>query len=106
VNTWQDRDESTNFFQKYDGELVKDALRPVVFEEVRLDVDEEMRVLLENLKVRLARSLFGHRYPYRYRFTGTLTVPSRCDESNSSIISRNFNRVFTTSNVEEGLIRY
>ncbi|KAK3245248.1 hypothetical protein CYMTET_45172 [Cymbomonas tetramitiformis] len=50
VNVWQDRDESTNFFQKYDAELVKDSLRGVVFEEVRVDVDEEMRVLLQNLK--------------------------------------------------------
>jgi hypothetical protein len=47
---WQDIDESTNFFQKYDPELVKKALKPVVFEEIRVEVDEEMRVLLENLK--------------------------------------------------------
>ena len=47
---WQDIDESTNFFQKYDPELVKKALKPVVFEEIRIEVDEEMRVLLENLK--------------------------------------------------------
>jgi hypothetical protein len=47
---WQDIDESTNFFQKYDPELVRKALKPVVFEEIRVEVDEEMRVLLENLK--------------------------------------------------------
>lgn len=40
--------------QKYDPELVKDALRPVVFEEVRVDVDDEMRVLLTNLKEMVA----------------------------------------------------
>jgi len=50
TETWHDKEESGNFFQKYDPELVKDALRPVVFEEVRRDVDEEMRTLLENLK--------------------------------------------------------
>lgn len=49
VVKWQDRDESTNFFQKYDSELVKDELRPIVFEEIRLQVDEEMRILLQNL---------------------------------------------------------
>jgi hypothetical protein len=32
----QDRDERGNFHQKYDGELVKDELRPIVFEEIRL----------------------------------------------------------------------
>ena len=53
VAKWQDRDESMNFSQKYDPDLVKDELRPVVFEEIRLQVDEEMRVLLENLKVLL-----------------------------------------------------
>jgi len=50
VAKWQDRDESANFFQKYDAELVKDELRPIVFEEIRTQVDEEMRVLLQNLK--------------------------------------------------------
>jgi hypothetical protein len=34
VAKWQDRDETDNFFQKYDQELVKDELRPIVFEEV------------------------------------------------------------------------
>lgn len=53
VAKWQDRDESMNFAQRYDPDLVKDELRPLVFEETRLQVDEEMRVLLENLKVRL-----------------------------------------------------
>lgn len=50
VRTWQDRDEAGNFHQRYDAELVKDELRPLVFEEVRGEVDREMRVLLENLK--------------------------------------------------------
>lgn len=50
VAKWQDRDESDNFNQKYDPELVKDELRPIVFEEIRQQVDEEMRVLLQNLK--------------------------------------------------------
>ena len=35
VARWQDRDESDNFRQQYDAELVKDELRPIVFEEVR-----------------------------------------------------------------------
>lgn len=34
VAKWQDRDETDNFLQKYDQELVKDELRPIVFEEV------------------------------------------------------------------------
>lgn len=51
VAKWQDRDESMNFAQRYDPDLVKDELRPLVFEEIRLQVDEEMRILLENLKV-------------------------------------------------------
>ena len=38
VAKWQDRDETGNFFQKYDGELVKDELRPIVFEEIRTAV--------------------------------------------------------------------
>lgn len=38
VAKWQDRDESANFFQAYDAELVKDELRPIVFEEIRVQV--------------------------------------------------------------------
>ena len=50
VAKWQDRDEKDNFFQKFDADLVKDELRPIVFEEVRVQVDDEMKVLLQNLK--------------------------------------------------------
>lgn len=50
VATWQDKDESDNFWQKHDAELAMEGLRPVVFEKVRLEVDDEMRVLIENLK--------------------------------------------------------
>jgi len=50
VAKWQDRDETNNFFQKYDADLVKEELRPIVFEEIRQQVDEEMAVLLSNLK--------------------------------------------------------
>jgi hypothetical protein len=54
VAKWQDRDESLNFAQRYDPDLVRDELRPLVFEQVRKQVDDEMRVLLENLKVSTA----------------------------------------------------
>ncbi|GBG87220.1 hypothetical protein CBR_g45279 [Chara braunii] len=47
---WQDKDETSNFHQKHDVELVKDAIRPSIFEELRKEVDIEMRTLLENLK--------------------------------------------------------
>ncbi|XRB06577.1 dynein regulatory complex subunit 11 [Pycnococcus provasolii] len=50
VAVWQDKDESSNFFQKFDVELVKESVRPLVFERMRLEVDSEMRVLLDNLK--------------------------------------------------------
>lgn len=51
VVKWQDRDERDNFFQKHDADLVKDELRPIVFEEIRQQVDEEVQVMLQNLKV-------------------------------------------------------
>ena len=37
--------------QQDEAALGRQELRPLVFEEVRLQVDEEMRVLLQNLKV-------------------------------------------------------
>ena len=35
VTKWQDRSEAGNFSQKHDPELIKDELRPIVFEEIR-----------------------------------------------------------------------
>ena len=43
-------DDETNFDQKFEQSLVLARLKPVVFEEIRAEVDEEMRALLENLK--------------------------------------------------------
>ena len=55
VEKWQDHPEGANALaQKYQPDLVKQELRPLVFEQVRLQVDEEMRVLLQNLKVRMS----------------------------------------------------
>ncbi|GBF95030.1 hypothetical protein Rsub_07531 [Raphidocelis subcapitata] len=50
VAKWQDRDESSNAEQRFDPELAKEELRPLVFDEVREQVDAEMRALLSNLK--------------------------------------------------------
>ena len=52
VEKWQDHPEGANALaQKHEAELVRQELRPLVFEEVRLQVDQEMRILLQNLKV-------------------------------------------------------
>jgi len=52
VEKWQDHPEGANALaQKHEAELVRQELQPLVFEEVRLQVDEEMHVLLQNLKV-------------------------------------------------------
>ena len=52
VEKWQDHPEGPNALaQKHEPDLVFHQLRPLVFEQVRLQVDEEMRVLLQNLKV-------------------------------------------------------
>ena len=39
-----------NFEQRFISSVVEEELKPVVFEEVRREVDEEMRLLLENLR--------------------------------------------------------
>lgn len=51
VDKWQDRDETANLAQRHDVELLKDELRPLVFEGVRQQVDDDMRIVLQNLKV-------------------------------------------------------
>ena len=54
VDKWQDRDEGANLAQRHDVELLKDELRPLVFEGVRCQVDDDMRIILQNLKVLLS----------------------------------------------------
>ena len=53
VDKWQERDEGGNLAQRHDVELLKDELRPLVFEGVRQQVDDDMRIVLQNLKVSL-----------------------------------------------------
>lgn len=48
---WQPRDESENFSQKHDVELIKEEKRLEVEAEIRLNVDELMRQELKNLKM-------------------------------------------------------
>jgi hypothetical protein len=51
VDMWQERDERTNFAQRAEMELVRSKVRPLVFDEVRVAVDAEMRAILGNIKV-------------------------------------------------------
>eukprot|EP00743_Colponemidia_sp_Colp-15_P001010 GILK01001116.1.p1 GENE.GILK01001116.1~~GILK01001116.1.p1 ORF type:complete len:850 (-),score=212.62 GILK01001116.1:85-2634(-) len=47
---WENRDEADNFLQKHDVELAKDVVRPSVDDEIRVTVDEMLKVELENIK--------------------------------------------------------
>ncbi|PRP84445.1 hypothetical protein PROFUN_08030 [Planoprotostelium fungivorum] len=47
---WLNRDESGNFTQKYDPDLMKEGLRPEVEKEIRASVDVLLRQELENLR--------------------------------------------------------
>jgi hypothetical protein len=48
---WQPRDESDNFEQKHDSELIKEEKRVEVETDIRVQVDELMRAELKNLKL-------------------------------------------------------
>ncbi|KAL2087464.1 hypothetical protein ACEWY4_016292 [Coilia grayii] len=48
---WQDRDERQNFPQRFDAQLVREEKRLEVEEEIRVQVDELMRQELKNLKL-------------------------------------------------------
>ncbi|XP_039272100.1 dynein regulatory complex protein 11-like isoform X2 [Styela clava] len=54
-DVWMTRDESGNFQQKHDNELIKEKKRLEVEDEVRKQVDELMREELNNLKMALDR---------------------------------------------------
>ena len=48
---WVPRDESENFSQKHDVELIKEEKRIEVENDIRIQVDELMRQELRNLKL-------------------------------------------------------
>ncbi|XP_029004658.1 dynein regulatory complex protein 11 isoform X2 [Betta splendens] len=50
VDFWQTRNESTNFSQKHEVELIKEEKRKVIEAEIRLQVDEQMRQELAEWK--------------------------------------------------------
>ncbi|XP_043923534.1 IQ and AAA domain-containing protein 1-like [Protopterus annectens] len=52
---WKKRDESKNFRQAYDAELIKEDKRKEVEREIRVQVDELMREELRNLKLAVDR---------------------------------------------------
>lgn len=58
-DVWQFRDETGNFEQKHDAELIKEAKRIEVEEEIRKQVDELMRQELKNLKMAVDREKGG-----------------------------------------------
>uniref|UniRef100_A0A3Q2DG02 ATPase AAA-type core domain-containing protein n=1 Tax=Cyprinodon variegatus TaxID=28743 RepID=A0A3Q2DG02_CYPVA len=51
VTVWKNRDESENFTQMHEVELIKEEIRKVIKAEVRIKVDEEMRQELSELKL-------------------------------------------------------
>ncbi|XP_068959245.1 dynein regulatory complex protein 11 [Petaurus breviceps papuanus] len=52
---WRDIDESWNFFQDYDPEMIKEEKRKELELEIRIQVDELMRQELKNLKLAVDR---------------------------------------------------
>ena len=50
LDFWETRDETNNFEQNYDTEIVKEEKRVEVVDEIRVEVDALMREELKNLK--------------------------------------------------------
>ncbi|CAF1628040.1 unnamed protein product, partial [Didymodactylos carnosus] len=55
-NMWETRDESSNFEQNYDSEIVKEEKRVEVVDEIRIEVDALMREELKNLKAAIDKT--------------------------------------------------
>ncbi|KAK2108211.1 Dynein regulatory complex protein 11 [Saguinus oedipus] len=55
VDIWMNKDESWNFSQDYDPELIKEEKRKELESEIRVQVDELMRQELKNLKLAVDR---------------------------------------------------
>ncbi|XP_078802654.1 dynein regulatory complex protein 11 isoform X2 [Oryzias latipes] len=56
---WSSRDETENFSQKHDVELIKEEKRKVVEDEIRVQVDEQMRQELAELKLSVDKDKGG-----------------------------------------------
>ena len=52
LSLWQDADEGDNFQQRADEGIIREEALPVVERELRLQVDEIMRVELEGIKIK------------------------------------------------------
>lgn len=50
---WSNLDESENFQQKYDVEIAKEMVTPEAAETIRKQVDEQLLMVLENLKLQV-----------------------------------------------------
>uniref|UniRef100_A0AAR2M1E6 AAA+ ATPase domain-containing protein n=1 Tax=Pygocentrus nattereri TaxID=42514 RepID=A0AAR2M1E6_PYGNA len=55
TDVWQNRDESKNFNQRHEAELIKEEKRKEIEAEIRLQVDELMRQELANWKLAVDR---------------------------------------------------
>mmetsp|Transcript_33895 Transcript_33895/g.44710 ORF Transcript_33895/g.44710 Transcript_33895/m.44710 type:complete len:899 (-) Transcript_33895:293-2989(-) len=55
-DVWQERDESDNFAQKHDVELVKSKIRPDVQKEIESQVDEMLVMNLKKIKLQVAKA--------------------------------------------------
>ncbi|KAM9475446.1 dynein regulatory complex protein 11-like [Clarias gariepinus] len=63
TDVWQNRDESKNFSQRHEAELIKEDKRKVLEGEIRLQVDELMRQELTNWKFAVEGSKGGKAKP-------------------------------------------
>jgi len=52
--TWENRDETDNFQQRHDVPLAKEIVRPGVYEQIRLQVDEMLMMNLKKIKMQIA----------------------------------------------------
>ena len=50
-DTWANKDETDNYEQHYDGEMAKEEVLPSVEEEYKIQVDEMIKIELENIKL-------------------------------------------------------
>ncbi|XP_024531716.1 IQ and AAA domain-containing protein 1 isoform X2 [Selaginella moellendorffii] len=57
THSWHDKDDSANLAQKHDTDRLKGQLRPMVFEEIRLEVDQNTRVILDRVKKKILAEL-------------------------------------------------
>uniref|UniRef100_A0A8D1XVG3 AAA+ ATPase domain-containing protein n=3 Tax=Sus scrofa TaxID=9823 RepID=A0A8D1XVG3_PIG len=101
---WKNRDESWNFPQGYDPEMIKEVKRKEVESEIRMQVDELMRQELKNLKLAVNREKESAAKPGKKNKKGKKGKKGKRGKKDKDLTADRTTESLYKELVEEGLL--